>query len=593
MGVINLLPEKLINQIAAGEVVERPASVVKELIENSIDAGATEIIIDIEDGGRRLIRVTDNGSGMTREDAILSLQRHATSKIREKEDLFNITTLGFRGEALPSIASVSNLKLTSIPDRSALGTSIHVEGGKQLEACDCGGPVGTSVEVRDLFFNTPARLKFMKSNTTEVSHITAAVTRMAVSHPYIRFKYNQNGSTLYNLPAAKDLLARICSVISEEDTSFIEVSFKSNIRITGYISGPEINRPTQRETLIFVNGRFVKDRVILHALMEAYRTVMEKERYPLAFLFLEVPPAEVDVNVHPVKTEVRFRNTDEVHRAVYGAVTEALKRWTIKKSGVGTYGDTPFQHYEDRVNEAIGRYASTNKLVPFSMKNPPSTPFAKVGILKSPPFKKGDVGGFSYEKKGFFSSLNVLGRAGGTYIVCTSGNDLLLIDQHAAHERISFERLKTCLNNSTPSSQVLLIPETLELNTSEVGLLREYIDNLAKAGLLIDHFGGNTFVIKAVPTVLAGRDVRGLIKDIVDELAHLERSSTLEKVMDKLLSRMACHSAVEGGDSMDRLEIAALLHDLDTVDFASNCPHGRPVFVMLRQTEIEKMFGRR
>ncbi|MEK7851620.1 MAG: DNA mismatch repair endonuclease MutL [Deltaproteobacteria bacterium] len=592
MGIINLLPENLINQIAAGEVVERPASVVKELIENSIDAGATEIIVDIEDGGRKLIRVSDNGCGMSREDAILSLQRHATSKIKETEDLFNISTLGFRGEALPSIASVSRLKLTTIPRDSIAGTSIQIDGGKEVEVKEFGGPVGTAVEVRDLFFNTPARLKFMKSNTTELSHIIATVTRMAISYPLIRFIYNHNDSQIYNLPSSKDLLSRICMVVKEEEKNLLEVSLNSKISISGYISGPEINRPTNRETYIFVNGRFVRDRVILHAIMDAYRTVMERDRYPLAFLFLDVPPSEVDVNVHPAKTEVRFRNTDEIHRAVYAAVSEALKGWTARKgsgqwSGVSGQSNelrTPHSNYQERVSEAIERYSINNK-----------SPLA-------PPFVKGGDGGISpnfqyptpnLEKTGFFSSLTVLGRVGGTYIVCSSGNNLCLIDQHAAHERIAFERLKIGYENSTPASQTLLIPETVELNPAETGLLKEYTGVLSKAGIELEHFGGNTFAIKAVPAALSRKNIRGLIIDVVDELAHMERSRSLSEIMDKLLSRMACHSAVEGGDYMDPKEISALLKDLDSIDFSSNCPHGRPVFLMLSQFEIEKMFGRR
>lgn len=591
MGIVHLLPENLINQIAAGEVVERPASVVKELIENSIDAGATEIIIDIDDGGRRLIRVSDNGCGMNREDALLSIQRHATSKIREVSDLFNIATLGFRGEALPSIASVSKLRLTTVPKGSTFGTSIRVEGGKELEVIDSGGPVGTSMEVRELFFNTPARLKFMKSTTTEMSHITAIVTRMAISYPHIRFIYNHNGSQIYNLPSSKDLLSRICKLIREDDKNLIEVSLNSKISVSGYVSGPEINRPTQRETYIFVNGRFVRDRVVLHAVMDAYRTLMEKDRYPLAFLFLDVPPMDVDVNVHPAKTEVRFRNTDEIHRAVYAAVSEALKGWTARKgsgqwsvaSGRSDEFQTPDSNYQDRVSEAIGRYAA-------NQGSGVGGQWSEAAYLPIYQFTDSPVQGSS---GGFFSSLTVLGRIGGTYIICSRGNDLCLIDQHAAHERVAFERLKAIRDDSTPASQALLIPETVELNPSETGLLQDYTDVLAKAGIELEHFGGNTFVIKAVPAILSRKDVKGLIKDIVDELAHMERSSSFNEIMDRLFSRMACHSAIEGGDYMDPAEIKALLRDLDSINFSSNCPHGRPVFVMLSQFEIEKMFGRR
>lgn len=590
MGIVHLLPENLINQIAAGEVVERPASVVKELIENSIDAEATEIIVDIEDGGRRLIRVSDNGCGMSREDALLSIQRHATSKIREVSDLFHISTLGFRGEALPSIASVSKLRLTTVPKGSTFGISIRLEGGKELEVIDSGGPVGTSMEVRELFFNTPARLKFMKSTTTEMSHITATVTRMAISYPHIRFIYNHNGSQIYNLPSSKDLLSRICKLIREDDKNLIEISLNSKISVSGYVSGPEINRPTQRETYIFVNGRFVRDRVVLHAVMDAYRTVMEKDRYPLAFLFLDVPPMDVDVNVHPAKTEVRFRNTDEIHRVVYAAVSEALKGWTARKGGVSSQElgvrsyESERPDYQDRVSEAIGRYAANPEL---AMRN---VGYASTGSART---EQTPITLSMSKGKGFFSSLTVLGRVGGTYIICSRGNDLCLIDQHAAHERVAFERLKTIRDDSTPASQALLIPETVELNPSETGLLQDYTEVLAKAGIELEHFGGNTFVIKAVPAILSRKDVKGLIKDIVDELAHMERSSSFNEIMDRLFSRMACHSAIEGGDYMDPAEIKALLRDLDSIDFSSNCPHGRPVFVMLTQPEIEKMFYRR
>jgi DNA mismatch repair protein MutL len=627
MGIVRLLPENLINQIAAGEVVERPSSVVKELIENSIDAGATEVIVDIEDGGRKLIRVSDNGCGMIREDAILSLQRHATGKIRELKDLFNISTLGFRGEALPSIASVSRLRLTTVPSDSMYGTSIAVEGGRQLDVMDYGGAVGTAVEVRDLFFNTPARLKFMKSPATELSHITETVTRMAISYPSIRFLYKHNGSSIFNLPSSKDLLARLCKLMREEERSLLEVSFNaecgmnephpltdgegktpapsrgglgrgwghSALRITGYVSGPEINRPTQRGIYIFVNGRFVRDRVALHAIMDAYRTCMEKDRYPLVVLFIDVDPAGVDVNVHPAKTEVRFRNTDDIHRAVYAAVSEALKGWTEKKFKVqssefsaGAYGDTPLKQYQDRVGEAIGRYAA-------SQGSGVRGQGSGVGAYGNTPLQLQRFPDSTVQPSscGFFSSLNVLGRVGGTYIVCSNGRDLCLIDQHAAHERVAFERLKKSFRDPSRGGQTLLIPETVELTTSEAMLLREYVGILLRAGLETEDFGGNTFVIKAIPSALAGKDVKGLIRDIVDDLADIGRSRSMDDVMDRLFSRMACHSAVEGGDYMDPREIATLLRDLDSIDFSSNCPHGRPVFVMLSQLEIEKMFGRK
>jgi len=591
MGIINLLPENLINQIAAGEVVERPASVVKELIENSIDAGATEMIVDIEDGGRKLIRVTDNGCGMSREDALLSLQRHATSKISTVTDLFNISTLGFRGEALPSIASVSRLKLTTVPKGSISGTAIQIDGGKEVEVKEFGGAVGTTIEVRDLFFNTPARLKFMKSTTTELSHITETITRMAISYPSIRFIYNHNGSPIYNLPSSKDLLSRVCGMIKEEEKSFLPVSLNSKINVSGYLSGPDINRPTQKSIYIFVNGRFVRDRVILHALMDACRTVMEKDRYPLAFLFLDVPPSDVDVNVHPAKSEVRFKKTDEIHRAVYAAVSEALKGWTARKgsgqwpvvSGQSDEFRTPDSNYHERVSEAIGRYVSNAELsqpLNFSTSQFPNSQ------LRTPNYELA-------EKKGFFSSLHVIGRVGGTYIVCSAGNDLCLIDQHAAHERIAFERLKKTYRDSRPESQTLLIPEVVDLPQSEGMLIREHIEVLSRTGLEVEHFGRDTFVIKSVPAALSNKNIRGLVRDIADELAHAGRTKSIDELMERLFSRMACHSAVEGGDYMDTREIAALLRDLDSIDFSSNCPHGRPVFVMLSQVEIEKMFGRR
>ena len=606
MGIVHLLPENLINQIAAGEVVERPASVVKELIENSIDAGATEIIVDIEDGGRKLIRVTDNGCGMSREDALLSLQRHATSKISTVNDLFNISTLGFRGEALPSIASVSRLKLTSVPKGSISGTSIQIDGGKEVEVKEFGGAVGTTIEVRDLFFNTPARLKFMKSTTTELSHITETITRMAISYPSIRFIYNHNGSPIYNLPSSKDLLSRVCGMIKEEEKSFLPVSLNSKINVSGYVSGPDINRPTQKSIYIFVNGRFVRDRVILHALMDACRTVMEKDRYPLAFLFLDVPPSDVDVNVHPAKSEVRFKKTDEIHRAVYAAILEALKGWTVRKgsgqwsavSGQRNEFQAPDSNYQERVSEAIGRYAASNSSEPGGRSYPIPSPTLYPSGHK--PLKGRELfprlqgeGQGEGGVMGFFSSLTVLGRVGGTYIVCSTGNDLCLIDQHAAHERIAFERLKKTYGDSRPESQTLLIPEVVDLPQSEGMLIREHLEVLSRAGLEVEHFGRDTFIIKSVPTALSNKNIRGLVRDIADELAHAGRTKSIDELMERLFSRMACHSAVEGGDYMDPREIAALLRDLDSIDFSSNCPHGRPVFVMLDQIEIEKMFGRR
>ncbi|MBI4746300.1 MAG: DNA mismatch repair endonuclease MutL [Deltaproteobacteria bacterium] len=599
-------------------MVERPASVVKELIENSIDAGATEMIVDIEDGGRKLIRVSDNGCGMGREDALLSLQRHATSKISTVTDLFNISTLGFRGEALPSIASVSRLKLTTVPKGSISGTSIQIDGGREVEVKDFGGAVGTTIEVRDLFFNTPARLKFMKSATTELSHITETITRMAISYPSIRFIYNHNASPIYNLPSSKDLLSRVCGMIKEEGKSFLPVSLnleksselnsairnpQSAINVSGYLSGPDINRPTQKSIYIFVNGRFVRDRVILHALMDACRTVMEKDRYPLAFLFLDVPPSDVDVNVHPAKSEVRFKKTDEIHRAVYAAVSEALKGWSVRKgsgqwpvvSGKSDELPIPGSNYQERVMEAIGRYASNAEHASTDLFRERFDPSTGSGRTASNSTRMGQAPiSLSLSKgDGFFSSLTVLGRVGGTYIVCSTGNDLCLIDQHAAHERIAFERLKKTYRDRRPESQTLLIPEVVDLPQSEGMLIREHLEVLSGTGLDVEHFGGDTFVIKSVPTALSDKNIRGLVRDIADELAHAGRTKRIDELMERLFSRMACHSAVEGGDYMDPGEIAALLRELDSIDFSSNCPHGRPVFVMLDQIEIEKMFGRR
>jgi DNA mismatch repair protein MutL len=597
---IYILPENLCNQIAAGEVVERPASVVKELLENSLDAGATEIRVEVEGGGKRLIRVADDGHGMGRDDVFLCLERHATSKIRNEEDLFRLHTLGFRGEALPSIAAVSRLTLRSRSEESLGGWEIYVEGGKVKRAGEVGCPGGTTIEVRDLFFNTPARRKFLRRDETELGHIGDVVTKQALAHPEVRFCLVHKGRPLVDVYREAGLPERVAALLGRSllrDLIPLENIGEKKLRLRGLISQPAANRSGAGSVYTFINGRYIRDRVVQHALMEGYRNLLPKGRYPVVILFLDIDPSLVDFNVHPTKHEVRFREQGLVHDFIVWTVREALRPsgWLSSTAGETDSEDvqsaTPAdisssdrgKDHQQRVQEALLSYARSR---PEHLRSAAYTPVQpKAGPFVLPDAEKGAGGGF-------FSSLEIIGQYRRSYILCQDGDDLVLIDQHAAHERIGFERLKAQYQQGNVERQTLLFPVVVELDFREAALLKEHLDELKRLGFDLEPFGGKAFALKAVPRILGETEAERLIREVAEELCAVGKSGLVEKALDNILIVMACHNMVRANQTLAIPEISALLRDLDSVDFNALCPHGRPVMKRFLLSEVERMFNR-
>ena len=573
---IILLPESWAGRIAAGEVVERPASVVKELVENALDAGAREISVWVERSGTSLIRVSDDGEGIASEELALALERHSTSKLKEESDLFRISTLGFRGEALPSIGSVAKLEIVSRARHEEAGSRIRVEGGKKGEPVAAGCPVGSTVEVRDLFFNTPARRKFLKSPATELSHVCDVINRMALAYGDVHFRLHHAGRILCDYIQALRPGERLQQVLGREIAdSMAPFSWsKGKIRITGFLSSAPSSFSSSRYLLIYVNRRFVRDRILTHAVLQGYETLLMKGRYPAVVLYLDIPFEEVDVNVHPAKYEVRFRRQSEVHDAVAEAVREGLRREAKRPSPKISGGREP---------AFLG--VQENPLPYPAPSHEGRLPFLRAGSV-SPETNREEV------RKGFFSSLDILGQLLGCYLVCASPRGMALIDQHAAHERIAFERMRHQLERGEVERQNLLIPQILELPVSDATLFEQRLGVVEHLGFTVEGFGPNTFAIKAVPALLPPGDYREVMRGMIAEFAEVGQSAELRQELEERLMTIACHSVIRANRRLDREEIQALLNELDQIDFATQCPHGRPVLLEFTQEQLERMFKR-
>ena len=596
MSKIKILPEILSNKIAAGEVVERPASIVKELVENALDANSSRIMIEVKKGGRSLIRVSDNGVGMSSDDAMLSLERYATSKIYTDGDLFAINTLGFRGEALPSIAAVSKFCLVTRDETSSSGTEIIVHGGTIKKVSEIGAPQGTMVTAERLFFNMPARRKFLKTVTTEMGHIVDAITKIALGWPDVQFRLTHNEKRVKNWPATGDSVDRIVDVLGidiKDDLCKIKFS-ADDLSITGWTSSARNTRRTSRGIYVYVNGRVVRDRIIQHALFEGYSGRLVKGQFPLAVLFIHVPYDQVDVNVHPSKHEVRFAQQKNVHETVRRAVAEALQHadqsgWTApgirsNRPSVGQPGIfepmADFEIFEKQKKDLPPREMGT-----FASHRP------AFSLKKDLSLAQTTVQAPLWEKKRF-GDLRVIGQFYDMFILCESGDGLILIDQHAAHERILFEQLKNRFKDARKTSQKLLIPETIDLGYRESKILERLIPNLNELGLEIAPFGGDTFVVKAVPLLLINKEVKPLVIEMVEKTAQIGFSFGMETVLDQCLELMACHGAIRANQRLSDKEIRELLHQLDTCDQPSNCPHGRPTWIRWSVKDLEKLFKR-
>ncbi|MGI5863154.1 MAG: DNA mismatch repair endonuclease MutL [Myxococcales bacterium] len=600
MGKVHLLSENLVNQIAAGEVVERPASVVKELCENSLDAGATSIRVELLEGGIRQILVEDDGCGMSPEDARACLERHATSKLADAEGLKRIGTLGFRGEALPAIASVSRFTLTTREPGSDVGTRVVVDGGRLVSVEDVGAPAGTRILVEDLFFNTPARRKFLKRPGTESAHASEALLRLALARPDVAFALWSGGRESFSLPAGqKDPRERIAAALgSEVFEHLVPVDYgRGEVRVAGQIASPDYTLATSRGLYTFVNGRYVRDRGLNAVIQRAFADVTMPGRQPAAVLFLEVPLEEVDVNVHPQKLEVRFADSQRVFGVVYRAVQEALRTspWLQRRDA------------ERSAAEESPPYLSPAPApLPFSPR-PGLGPAFFSGPAAAPAASESAESGWSVVEgapppevapdrppKGFFASLRVIGQFAATYLVCEApGPKLVIIDQHAAHERLKFHQLREAYRARRPAGQPFLFPAAVELPLAEARVLADHLDEVRAIGFEAEPFGGTSFALKAVPAPLLGCDYRRLLTDLAGELMQVERGRAFEQAMDEVLATMACHAAVRAHQALSAEESRALLDALDAIDFNTRCPHGRPVAAELTLADLEKQVARR
>jgi DNA mismatch repair protein MutL len=573
---IRILPEILSNKIAAGEVVERPASVVKELIENAIDAQSTQVVVEVKKGGRALIRVSDNGVGMERDDALLAIERHATSKIYDESDLFSIATLGFRGEALPSIASVSDMEIVTRAESADAGTRIIVKGGAIKEVSEVGAAKGSMISVNRLFFNTPARRKYLKTDQTEMGHISDTVARTAIAWPHIHFKFFHNGRAMANWGPTPNPLHRIAHVLKGDLQDHLhEVdAHDGDVHAHGFVASPDITRTTSRGLHVYVNHRFVRDKVLHHAIMEGYAGRLMKGKFPVAVLFVTLPPDQVDVNVHPTKSSVRFAAPRQVHGAIAKGVAETLR--VLDRPAWGQRPQLRPAHRPHRYTIFPSRGEIREPAV--SPQPMPSSPprQATPRLWEDKPF----------------SSLRIIGQLHNTYLVCESEDGLVLIDQHAAHERVVFEALKSGYSDSATATQGLLIPETLELSHREASILDTLLKDLGDIGVGIEPFGGRTYLIRSVPDILAGKPAGPLVMEIIEKVAEIGLASGLHRSVDECLIIMACHGAIRARERLSNEQMKTLLRQLDGLDNATHCPHGRPILIRQSLYQIERDFKR-
>jgi DNA mismatch repair protein MutL len=596
---IRILDEKVINRIAAGEVVERPVSVVKELLENSIDAQATSIRIDIENGGKKLVRVQDNGVGMSHDDAFHALERQATSKLTSEKDLVGIATMGFRGEALASIASVSRLKLVTREDSDPAGTVIAVEGGILRGSEQIGMGVGTIVEVRNLFFNVPVRRKFLKGSETESGHIRELVTKFALAFPAVGFAYTEDGKVKMDAPSVSSTFERIYALYSRDvRENLIEVHHETRAgTLRGYVGRPPYARSNLRSVLTFVNGRSVKDRVVNSAVTRAFSNLMERGRYPLAILFVDLPPEEVDVNVHPQKAEVRFVRSQEVFDLLVDGVHTALTGAPFRPPHgllepiLPRPPSTPVLRHlkEDKPAQdpEPSSGADTSAIIPGTAQAGPEARTTDLVPERTQPLSLAGHGGR-------YSTLGIVGKLPGSFLVLHDDQDLIVMDHHAAHERLLFDDLlRADRAGERLESQDLLIPRILSYSPVEARALASHLDLLHAAGFRIEEFGENDFAVKGVPTWFNDQDPETLLDSLIEVMLDTGLRGDPSRKREELLKTIACRAAVKESTAMQIEEMRALLHQLDRSGSPQVCPHGRPLTVRMPFSEIRKRMGRK
>ena len=646
--VIQVLPQALCDQIAAGEVLERAASAVKELVENSLDAGATSIEIELDEGGRKRLSVCDNGCGMSPEDAKLSILRHATSKIRTTADLASISTMGFRGEALASMASVAKLSITTQPPDAEIGTYLHIEGTDLQAFHETAAPTGTQIVLEDLFFNTPARLKFLKTTVTELRRVYEVVEQFALACHEVHWKLTFDGRVKCDFPPHRTLKDRALAVFGRSMSEHlypIEPTILGDVTVDGLFCDPVYGQSSSGRIYTYVNRRIVKDKTIQSAINQAYKEFLHG-RQPCVVLFITIPLDQVDVNVHPTKHEIRFQTPDNVFRAVYRALRQSLEK-------------TPWIHSETGNTAEIVREAHYFEMLPDSVFTPPEAILHK--DLGLPPKYPGTIenerqqdtvpatsdavvrevsralAGFeqpaecasmpvqpsadlpqdfrpfqleadqipheaaqgalplgqSQQPKGYFSNLRYIGQHALTYLICSDGDNLVIIDQHAAHERINFERLKQVADDVLPaSSQGLLFPILLRLDTRLEDTLNEYLAFFEKLGFQMDSLGNHSYALRSVPEALSGYDYDGILRAALTDLADSGRTHQFEEIRDDIMATMACHKSIRAGQKLSPAEAMELFRQMDETGFRSNCPHGRPVHFVFSLAELEKRFLR-
>ncbi|MFH1078794.1 MAG: DNA mismatch repair endonuclease MutL [Pseudomonadota bacterium] len=597
-GKIVILPEALTHKIAAGEVIERPASIVKELLENALDAGATDVRIELLKGGCGMIRITDNGEGFAPADVPIAFERYATSKIYEFDDIYKVGTFGFRGEALPSIAAIARVEMTTRLKGALSGTSVAVTAGRIEEIMDAGCPEGTTITVTRIFDPVPVRKKFLKTDATEQGYCMDVVTRTALAHPHVRIQVMANGREVLKIPATVDLSERMALILGLDvmDQLLPVQAATDNTRLQGFISRPPFTRSHAKHLYSFVNRRYIRDYLLNHAVMTAYRNLIEPRRYPAAVLLLDLLPQDVDVNVHPAKLEVRFRHPREIYSMIVETLAQALAQLsTVPESGRYLEPADPRRavDYRDRVEDALKRYRLPSSREKLSF--PEAIRQGRQELFSAPAHR--DVGEISAEgacepaDTFKFGNLDYLGQVARTYLVFSAPERIVVLDQHAAHERVLFEKFRK--NRGGPGIvQRLLIPEVMTLSPKDMVLFEELLPVLEEAGIEAESFGGHSVVIRSIPVICSGLDARTMILDLLESLSGSDRFPGFEDRQDKIFSLLACKAAIKANQSMTPPEAAALCRDLDETPFAATCPHGRPVYIVLGLGELEKRFKR-
>ena len=578
---IQILPEPVAQAIAAGEVIERPASVVKELMENALDAGASKIVVELKAGGLQLIRVLDDGEGIDPEDVPVALQRYATSKIQKSEDLFAIHTLGFRGEALPSIAAVSRMSIRTRVPSFVSGTQFLCEGGEIRSVTEAGCPVGTEVEVRNLFYNIPVKRKFVKSIQTELRHSLNHFLRLSLAHPSVSFKFVHEGRVLYEYLKTDSPMVRVEAILGREIYRHLQpIEFEEGeTHLRGFASLPSFSKGNGDGIYLYVNRRFIKDRMIYKAILEAYRHVIPRGKFPVVILFMTLPPSAIDVNVHPTKAEVKFKDPDRMFRMVQGALSSALAALgSLKK--------------REDVGDSMGQ--------PRSLKEFPS-----LGSTKPTPIPLPLVGGdreavtvvretwtpeWELERK---LPIRILGQIQATYILCEGEEGLILIDQHAAHERLLYEKYKKDHEIGSIPAETLLIPMPMELSAEESFVLMSYLEEVESMGFEIDAIGERMVAIRTIPKLTEPFDPKGMVREFLDELSFVKREGKGSEAIHRMLVSLACHSAIRANFGLRREEMEGLVAALHPFPRSLTCPHGRPVFFVISPEELARQFKRK